>query len=251
MSLQIIDLNCDLGEGMDTDAAIMPFISSANIACGYHAGDADTMRRTVVLCLQHNVAVGAHPSFPDREHFGRLEMDMPPGEVILHVLEQLEMMHAICNELGTVMHHVKPHGALYNMSARQPELAAAIAEAVARFDPALKLFGLAGSCSIRAAQDAGLATVDEFFADRTYQPDGTLTPRSHANALIESDADAVAQALLIAGQRQVKASNGHLLQYHHAAAASICLHGDGAHALSFARHIHQALSDGGFLIRAT
>ena len=144
----LIDLNCDMGEGMETDAAIFPYISSANISCGYHAGDADTMRKTVELALRHHVAIGAHPSYPDRANFGRIDMlgkGVALEEVSGLIVDQLIILEAICEEFGTELHHVKPHGALYNRAARDPEVSAMICRAIREFDPSLQLYGLSGS----------------------------------------------------------------------------------------------------------
>lgn len=248
-----IDLNCDLGEGMATDAAIMPFISSANIACGFHAGDTDTMKRTVALCLEHGVAIGAHPGFDDQPNFGRVEQQLPaPGAYYDLIIQQLQLMQRVAAEEGAAMHHVKPHGALYNMSARDAAIAKAIAQAVFDVDKRLVLFGLAGSVSVTEANKLGLKTVHEFFADRTYQPDGSLTPRSRPDALITNHEQAVAQALTIASEHRVKALNGEwVAAVPDDALVSICLHGDGAHAIEFARLIHQALSSAGFRIAAS
>ena len=233
-----IDLNCDMGEGMDTDAEIFPFISSANIACGGHAGDPDTMRRTIALALEHGVAIGAHPSYPDRENFGRLDiMGKPlrpqdlPG--LLH--EQLHRLQSICREFGTRLLHVKPHGALYNRAAVDPAVAMLIVQAIANFDDSLLLYGLSGSVMASVADAAGISFVPEVFADRTYQADGTLTPRSQPGALIEDPALAVAQVL-----RMTSEGRGQ----------TVCLHGDGAHAVEFARVIHEALTAEGVRVEA-
>ncbi len=242
-----IDLNADIGEGLLTDAALMPFISSANIACGYHAGDADTMRRTVELCIKNNVAIGAHPSFDDKENFGRTEIELPLIEIKYLIFNQLKSLMELCSELGATLHHVKPHGALYNMSARNPLIAAAIAEAVYDVDPSLILFGLSGSHSIAEGVIVGLQTAAEVFADRTYQLDGSLTPRSQPNALITDEAAAIVQALMLAVQQQVIANNGAIIPL---MAETICLHGDGPHAVSFARNIHQTFIKRGIRIQA-
>ena len=247
-----IDLNCDLGEGMPTDAAIIPFISSANIACAYHAGDERIMKQTVATCLVHGVAIGAHPGFADRAHFGRIEMNLESDQAYYDLItSQLEIMQKVVKSEGATLHHVKPHGALYNMSARMPWLAAIIAKAVHDFDSSLVLFGLAGSHSVFAAEAIGLKVVHEFFADRTYQPDGTLTPRSQANALIADEALAVQQALVIAGRHQVQAVDGTVVNpMLQEGNVSICLHGDGDHAVTFAQLISQSLKTAGFSIAA-
>jgi 5-oxoprolinase (ATP-hydrolysing) subunit A len=231
-----IDLNCDMGEGMDTDAAIMPFISSANIACGYHAGNQDTMVRTVTLALEHQVAVGAHPGFADKENFGRTEQHLSDTALYDLVAAQLHIMQAVCRATGAVMHHVKPHGALYNMAAKTPEMARIIAKAVKDTDPALCLYGLSNSWLIKAA--TGLKTRSEVFADRTYQPDGSLTPRNLPNAMIESEEQALQQVLQMVNQQQVTTVDGQIIPL---TAETICLHGDGAHAVAFAKAVYNTL----------
>ena len=244
---QTIDLNADVGEGLPTDAALMPFISSANIACGFHAGDKDIMRRTVELCLKHGVAVGAHPSFNDREHFGRREMTLPLIEIASLMREQLEMMLEVCREMGAHLHHVKPHGALYNMSAHHREVAQCIAEEVYRFNSSLFLYGLSGSHSIAEGVMAGLQTVAEVFADRTYQEDGSLTPRSQANALIQNAQEAIDQAMMLVTDQQVRTLHATTIEM---MAESVCLHGDGPHAIDFARLIHETFLSRGITIQA-
>ncbi|HSC52300.1 MAG TPA: 5-oxoprolinase subunit PxpA [Phnomibacter sp.] len=235
-----IDLNCDLGEGMPTDAAIIPYISSANISCGFHAGDEDTMANTIRLCLQHGVAIGAHPSFNDRENFGRTAMHLPANAIEELVLQQLSIMADQCAKQDAIMHHVKPHGALYNMSAADENIAAAIANAILQFNPNLVLFGLAGSISLSVAKQMGIRVVHEFFADRTYQPNGSLTPRTQANATLHDVNDAVEQAMLIATDAAVRSVDGALIYpCGQQETVSICLHGDGENAIEFAQAIHQ------------
>lgn len=242
-----IDFNCDLGEGCGDDAAIMPFISSASIASGGHAGDADSMRRTVDLCLRHGVAIGAHPSFEDREHFGRRELPIAGADLHALVSRQVAALARACNEAGTRLHHVKPHGALYNLSARDRGVAAAIASAVRDFDPSLVLYGLADSESTAAATAAGLQVAHEVFAERRYERDGRLTPRTQADAVIE-DIDASLQqvrAMLHAGS--VVARTGERVPLR---ADTLCLHGDRADAPAFARALRQALEADGVEVRA-
>ncbi|MEO8574158.1 MAG: 5-oxoprolinase subunit PxpA, partial [Pyrinomonadaceae bacterium] len=200
-----IDLNCDMGEGCDNDAELMNYISSANIACGFHAGDRQTMRTTVELARDYGVTVGAHPGYRDRENFGRQPMNLTAKEVFDIVAEQITMMADVCKESAVDLHHVKVHGALYNQASRNSELAAAIAEAVVSLDPNLVLYGLSGSFLISEAERAGLQTASEVFADRTYQPDGSLTPRSDSNALITDDQKAVGQALQMVLSKTVHA----------------------------------------------
>ncbi|WP_416438250.1 5-oxoprolinase subunit PxpA [Phnomibacter sp. MR] len=247
----IIDVNADVGEGMLTDAALIPLISSANIACSYHAGDAATIATTIDLCKQQGVAIGAHPGFADKANFGRNDMMLPTPDAWYQLIaEQLSIIEEACNKAGVSMRHVKPHGALYNMSARMPEIAHIIAQAVYDFNPNLLLYGLAGSHSISAAKAIGLTTVDEFFADRTYQPDGSLTPRTQSNALITDDEVAMQQALNIAMHGKIMAADGSMIHPAAGVSKSICLHGDGAHAISFAQHIVHAFQQNGINIQA-
>ena len=233
-----IDLNCDLGEGMQTDEQIIPLISSANIACGFHAGDSITMKQTIASCIQHHVSIGAHPSWPDKENFGRMEMQLSSIELYNIISEQLNIISQLIHEQGGKLAHVKPHGALYNQSAKDPSIALTIAKAVKDFDASLLLFGLSGSHSISEAEKIGLYTVNEVFSDRTYQDDGSLTPRSQPNALIEDEDIAVNQALQMITQQTVTARSGKIIPI---IADTICLHGDGTHAVRFAKAITTAL----------
>ena len=242
-----VDLNCDLGEGLATDEQIIPLISSANIACGFHAGNAETMKRTIELCMKHGVSVGAHPSWPDRENFGRTEMQCSSNEIYAIVTEQLNIISRITNELGGKLHHVKPHGALYNQSAKDKSIAAAIAKAVYDFDAGLFLFGLSGSISLTEATSLGLQTVHEVFADRTYQDDGSLTARSQPNALIEDDQKALLQIFQMINQQSVTSVSGKIVPVK---ADSICIHGDGKNAVSFATTISSALQQAHIDIKA-
>ncbi|SFM16189.1 5-oxoprolinase subunit PxpA [Variovorax sp. OV329] len=241
-----IDLNADLGEGAGSDEALLGLVSSANIACGWHAGDAKTMQQCVRWALEHGVAIGAHPSFPDRENFGRSTMHLPPEEITANVLYQIGALAAIVKAEGGTLSHVKPHGQLYNQAVKEPELAEAIVDAVRRFDPSLKFFGLAGSGMIDAAVRAGLTPVEEVFADRGYMPDGSLVPRSQPGALIEDEEDSLAQTLSLVRDHQVRAIDGSTVSVN---AQSVCLHGDGAHALAFARRIRDRLTAEGIAIR--
>ncbi|MBP6897942.1 MAG: 5-oxoprolinase subunit PxpA [Pseudacidovorax sp.] len=234
-----IDLNADLGEGAGNDEALLGLVSSANIACGWHAGDAVTMQQCVRWALAKGVAIGAHPSFPDRENFGRSAMQLPPAQIVADMLYQIGALDAIVRAEGGRLAHVKPHGMLYNQAVKEPELAAALCEAVRRFDPSLKFFGLAGSGMIEAARAAGLTPVEEVFADRGYMPDGSLVPRSQPGALIESEEQSLAQTLSLVRDRQVTAIDGSVVPVN---AQSVCLHGDGAHALAFARRIRERLA---------
>lgn len=242
-----VDLNCDLGEGYPADAALMPLITSANIACGYHAGDKDTMRRTIALALEHGVAIGAHPGFEDKVNFGRKAMSLSLPEVYQLVQEQILDLASIAHQEGAHVQHVKPHGALYNLAAQSLEWAAAIAEAVRDFNADLILFGLSGSLSVKVAQTLGLRTANEVFADRSYQPDGSLTPRDQAHALIESTEECITQVLHMVEQGQVRTLQGQNIPLH---ADTICLHGDGMHAISFAQAIRHALEAKKIVIQA-
>lgn len=240
-----IDLNCDLGEGMLYDEQLMPLISSANIACGYHAGDTDTIKRTAELCLKYNVAIGAHPGFADKENFGRKELHLSSDRYYELVTEQLEIIHKIVGSLGATLHHVKPHGALYNMAAKDKALATVIAKAVKDFNASLVLYGLSGSYSITEAEVIGLKTASEVFADRTYQPDGKLTPRSSNNALINSEQQALHQVLQMITQQTVTAVNDLTVTIK---ADTVCIHGDGEHAVDFAKLIHHSLKQNDIVI---
>lgn len=240
-----IDMNCDLGEGCPNDAALMPLISSANIACGYHAGDEATMRRTIELALQYDVAIGAHPGYRDSENFGRTEMWLAPEDVESLVVEQIAALDRLCRVAGTRLHHVKPHGALYNQAARDEALAAAIARAVIGYDPGLILYGLAGSESIRQAELLGLRAASEVFADRTYQANGSLTPRTEPNALIEDEETACGQVLILLHEGKVAATDGQQVPIK---ADTVCIHGDGRNAVGFATKLRQALSADGIRV---
>ena len=241
-----VDLNADLGEGAPDDAELLALVSSANIACGWHAGDARLMQATVTAALARGVAIGAHPSYPDRENFGRSEMQLQPADVQADLVYQIGALQAMVQAQGGRLHHVKPHGALYNQAARDPALADAVAAAVRAVDPGLALFGLAGSELLRAASRAGLRAVAEVFADRGYRADGSLVPRSQPGAFIEDTDAAVARTLRMVRDGVVQAAGGEtvLLQ-----AQTVCLHGDGPQALAFARAIHAALASAGVQIR--
>lgn len=232
-----IDFNCDLGEGCD-DAAVMPYISSANIACGLHAGDPATMRRTVALCLEHGVAIGAHPSFDDRAHFGRREIACAPEEVHEIVLAQLLALAEIAGERGVALAHAKPHGALYNMAARDAALADAVARAVRDFDPATILYGLSGSALTAAGERLGLRVAHEVFAERRYGADGRLVPRGEPGAVIEELDAALEQVRRIVRDGRVIARGGESVPLR---ADTLCLHGDREDAAVFARAVRDVL----------
>ena len=249
-----------MGEGMDSDADVFPFISSANIACGGHSGDDDTMRRTVELAMRHGVAIGAHPSYPDKENFGRVDIlgdgATPRGGITLeelpHIIsEQLQRLSNICREFGVPMRHVKPHGALYNRAAKDAVVSKLICRAILDFDPSLLLYGLSGSEMRRQAEVMGLRFISEVFADRTYAPDGSLTSRTLPHALIDDPAQTLRQVLKMVkeGRVDVYTKDGVAAGSTELTTETVCLHGDGDHAAVFARTIHQMLSDAGILIR--
>ena len=229
-----IDLNCDMGENIGNDEDIMPFITSANIACGFHAGDEMSMQTTVRLAKQHGVAVGAHPSWKDIEGFGRREMSLPIDQVEALVLYQLGALYAIAKAEGVELHHVKPHGALYNQAAKDKFLATAIARAVKRFSVDLILVGLAGSSLIEAGVEAGLRVANEGFPDRNYNSDGTLVSRKQANAIIESPEEVATHAVRLA-------QNGIDFSGRRVQMDTLCLHGDNIHAVQNAKLIREAL----------
>ena len=242
-----IDFNCDLGEGFDNDAAIMPFISSANIACAAHAGDETSMRSTLRLCREFGVSAGAHPGFDDREHFGRREQQWSVHEVRTLVRTQLQRLADIAEEEGVSLVHVKPHGALYNQAALDADLAVVIAEAVRDFDADMILMGLAGSELPRAGLAAGLRVVHEAFADRRYMVDGSLAPRSVPGSVIANPVDAIDQVRSIVLKGLVHTLDGKDLALQ---ADSICLHGDREDAAEFAKLLHQALLETDVSIQA-
>ena len=246
-----IDLNCDMGESFGSwiignDEAIMPFISSANIACGFHAGDASVMKKTCELVLQHHVAIGAHVGFPDLQGFGRRNMGLSTEEVYDICLYQIGALYGILKSVGGTLYHVKPHGALYNMAAKNKELAAAIAKSVYDFDKSLVLYGLSGSYLITEAQQIGLSTASEVFADRTYQDDGSLTPRTMPNSLIKDETMAIEQVLEMINKKEVISINQKQVAIK---AETVCIHGDGAFAAQFVLMLNKSLKQHGIVIQ--
>ena len=235
-----------MGEGIGKDELLMPFISSANIACGYHAGDATTINQTIALCIKYNVSIGVHPSFYDKDNFGRIEMNLPVDDLYDLILQQLIIFKKASDSLGQKITHVKPHGALYNMSAKDAGMANVIAKAVLDFDSSLVLFGLSGSHSISEAKAIGLKTASEVFADRTYQDDGSLTPRSQPNALIEDAGKAVQQVLQMVKEKAVTTVSGKIIPV---VAETICIHSDGKHATVFAKKIYEYLKQNNIEIK--
>jgi len=249
--MNTIDINCDLGESFGNytvgrDEEILEFVTSANIACGFHAGDPTTMRKTVQLALEKNVGIGAHPGFQDLLGFGRRNIEMSPSEVYDMVLYQIGALSAFVKAEGGRLQHVKPHGALYNMAAKDKNLANAIAEAIYNVDSSLVLFGLAGSELLKAGKELGLMTASEVFADRTYQDDGSLTSRSESHALITNHEEAVQQVITMIKNRTVKSIRGINIRI---TADTVCIHGDGKHALQFAEYIHKALIEANITIQ--
>ena len=242
-----IDLNGDVGEGtrigaVDADPGLMPHLTSANIACGFHAGDAATMRATVALALEHGVAIGAHPGFPDPQGFGRRELHFSPADVEDFVFYQIGQLSAIAATVGVRLQHVKPHGALFNMAARDAELADAVARAAAVIDRELILFGLPGSELVAAGRRSGLRTAAEGFADRAYNADGTLVARSQPGAVIRDASVVIPRVVRMARERMVEAANGTSIPLE---VETICVHGDTPGAADLASQIREALRAAG------
>jgi len=245
-----IDINCDMGESFGSyrlgrDEEVLDYITSANIACGFHAGDPGTMRKTVLLALQKNVGIGAHPGFQDLIGFGRREIKVSPIEAYELVVYQIGALAAFVHAEGGKLQHVKPHGALFNMAAKNAELAAAIAEAVYKVNPELILFGLSGSELVKAGKQLGLRTANEVFSDRTYQHDGSLTPRPEALSLIKDQETAISQVVSIVKEGKVTSIQGTDV---HLKANTICIHGDGETALEFAKNMMHTLTVQGIRI---
>ena len=250
--MKSIDLNCDMGELPEaiadgTQEALMRSITSANVACGSHAGDETTMRTTVEQALRHNVAVGAHPGYPDRANFGRLELKMSPQEVAAAVFAQVQAFADAAKARGAPVVHVKPHGALYNQAVKNRDLARAIADGVARWNRDVVLVGLAGSPMLDVFREAGFAVAAEAFADRRYEPDGTLRSRKLDDALIRDPAQAAEQALRMVERGTVIASDGSEVP---GAAQTICIHGDTPGSVQIAAAVARALRESGVSVRA-
>ncbi|MBP6018725.1 MAG: LamB/YcsF family protein [Burkholderiaceae bacterium] len=247
-----IDLNCDMGESfgawtMGQDADILPYVTSANIACGFHAGDPSTMRSTVQGALAHGVALGAHPGLPDLAGFGRRRMDITPDAAYDMVVVQVGALAAVAASQGARLNHVKAHGALYNMASGNKELAQAIAQAIFDVNPGLILYALAGSVQVQAARDIGLQVAQEVFADRSYQADGSLTARTQAGAMITDPQIALQQILGMVRQGKVVSVQGTDVAVQ---ADTLCIHGDQPGAMVFARTIRQALEQEGVMVRS-
>ena len=240
-----IDLNADLGEGfgrsrLAEDEALLDLVSSANIACGFHAGDATTMRDTVMAAKARGVTIGAHPSYPDIPGFGRRELGLPPREISRHVEYQLRALRDVCGAERAKLSYVKPHGALYNRAARDPEVARALASAIRAVEASLTLLGLAGSEMARAAAGAGIAFASEAFVDRAYKPNGTLVPRTEAGAVIHDVKSAVQRAVMLVKGQTITADDGSEL---HISAQSLCVHGDNSDAAPILRALNARLKE--------
>ena len=247
-----VDLNCDMGESfgayqIGADAAVMPFITSANVACGFHGGDPGVMRETVALAKQHGVAVGAHPGLPDLLGFGRRTMDLSRQEVYDAVVYQVGALSSTAAALGVPLQHVKAHGALYHMGAANRDLALAIASAVRDVDRDLVFFALPGSHLVTAGEESGLKVASEAFADRNYMPDGTLVSRKRPDAHVAETENVGSRALRMVREGKVRSIDGKDIALR---ADTICIHGDGPHAADFARLLRAAFEAGGVQVKA-
>ena len=247
-----VDLNCDLGESfgryrLGEQEEILKYVTSANIACGFHAGDPTVMRETIQLAIHNGVKIGAHPGLPDLNGFGRREMNITPQEAYDMVVYQVGALQGFLTTFNETMQHVKPHGALYNMAAKNQALAEAIAQAVYDISPQLVLFGLAGSELTKAGEKIGLPTAHEVFADRTYQQDGSLTSRKQPDALITDSEQAVQQVVKMVKEGRVLSQQQIEVPLQ---ADSVCIHGDGAHAVEFAKYIHAVLTEQQIAVRS-
>lgn len=240
-----VDLNCDLGEsfgaykiGMDEE--VLPYITSANVACGFHAADPLVMEKTVELAGKAHAAVGAHPGFPDLVGFGRRNLNASPAEVKAYVMYQIGALSAFCKAKGIALQHVKPHGAMYNMAAKDHALARAICEGIMEVDDSLILLALSGSCMLKAAEEIGLRVAREVFADRAYEEDGSLVARTKPGAMITEEEVAVSRVVRMVKEGKVESISGKEIPIR---ADSICVHGDGEKAVAFVRKIHAALEE--------
>jgi UPF0271 protein len=243
----VIDLNSDLGEGAGHDNEILDLVSSANIACGFHAGDASSIFATIQAARERNVSLGAHPSFPDRENFGRTEMDLPPAEIYSVVAYQIGAFHGVAQAADGRMNHVKAHGALYNMAARDRALADVIANAVFALDPQLILFAPAGSQLDFAATELGLTTASEVFADRNYLADGSLVPRTDSRAFVHDPIEAAERIIRMLMEGKVQAVDGTDVDI---SVQTICVHGDNPQAVEFVRKLRERLEREDIMIAA-
>ncbi len=234
-----MDINSDMGEGMSNDAELLNYITSTNIACGWHAGDPAKMKQLVEQAIQKNVLIGAHPGLPDLEGFGRREMDISEEDAYNYVIYQAGALQGFANAAGTKLHHVKPHGALYNQAAKDFKLARGIARAVKDLGGEVILYGLAGSCLVDAANELKVPVWQEVFADRRYTKEGFLVPRTQAGAVIEDEVAALEQVMQMAKKGQVTAIDGSFIKIQ---ANTLCIHGDNPHAVEFAQKIQAILA---------
>ncbi len=246
-----IDLNCDMGETPgkqpgSPDEALLNYVSSANIACGFHAGDPERMQLTIQAALKKGVAIGAHPGLPDLAGFGRQETAISPTEAYQLTIYQIGALHGFAKAAGGRLHHVKPHGALYNMAARDMAIAKALVAAISDFDPTLILYALAGSAMVEAARAKGIRVAAEGFIDRTYQDNGLLTPRKETNALITNIEESIRQSLNIILDQQVTTVTNQVIRLQ---ADTLCIHGDSPQALEFAKAVHEAVTLAGITIQ--
>ena len=249
--MPVIDLNCDLGESfgaykMGMDEEVLPYVTSANIACGFHGGDPMVMEQTVALCKKYGVRAGAHPGFPDLAGFGRRNMSLSHAEVKAGTIYQIGALSAFCKGAGIRLYHVKPHGALYNMAAKDYELAKAICQAIKEVDDSLILLALSNSEMLRAAQDTGLSAASEVFADRAYERDGSLVSRSRKGSMIEDETLAVNRVIRMAKEGVVEAIDKSVVSIE---ADSVCVHGDGVKALEFVKKIRKGLLEAGIEVK--
>lgn len=237
-----VDLNCDLGEGAGLDSQIIPLITSANIACGFHAGDCETMDKTVSLCNLNGVAAGAHPGYPDRENFGRTNIEVSPLQVYDYTVYQLGAVDAFCKAKGVKLQHVKPHGAMYNIAGKDKALADAIAKAVYDYNKELILLGLSGSLMIKAGEELRLRVAKEVFADRAYEKDGSLRARGLDGAMITDENEAISRVVRMIKEGKVRTYSGEDISIE---AHSVCVHGDGEKALDFVKALNTAFKENG------
>ena len=245
-----VDLNCDLGESFGAytiglDSAVIPFISSANVACGYHASDPVVMSKTVAMCRDNGVAVGAHPGFPDLMGFGRRNMNVSPADAKAYVMYQIGALDAFCKANGMTIQHVKPHGALYNMAGKDYALAKAICEGIYEVNPDYILLGLSGSNLIKAAEDTGLRAAKEVFADRGYMDDGSLVPRTQPGAMVTDEDVMIRRVIGMVKDGTVETVSGKIIPIR---ADSVCVHGDGEKAVAFVQRIRSELTAAGVTI---
>ncbi len=251
--MHTVDLNCDLGESfgrytLGLDAEVIPLVSSCNVACGMHAGDPVVMGRTVAMAAEAGIAIGAHPGYPDLQGFGRRDLNLSPDEAYACIVYQVGALAAFCTAQGVKLHHVKPHGQLYNRAAIDASLAEAIAQAVFDVDPNLVLVGLANGELIRAGRTAGLAVAQEFFTDRNYTDEGVLVARSLPNALITDEEFAVKRVVRVVKEGAIESATGKTIEIQ---ADTICVHGDNVHALEFVKRIKAALEAEGITVQPT